>query len=186
MSLAHSKCERAAHQSTVRFIPAMMLSDPPAPPLLRLPPAGAPGDEAPEVTEADRKDLGATVTVRLLSLEGASCTLSCSRYATLRSLQKQLCSAFGKNYPFIAAAVCVGKDAFSDFEHVPFRSAVDDQAVSVVFTRQLTDPSGYDDIGRKRGYKVTLEHECAWEQARARGETTLDLEEWLSPLKRLK
>ena len=40
-------------------------------------------------------------------------------------------------------------------------SVVDDQTVSVAFARQLTDPSGYDDIGRKRGYKVTLENELS-------------------------
>ena len=161
----------------------MMLSDPPAPPLLRLPPACAPSDEAPEVTEADRQP--STVAVRLVSLEGATCTVSCHRYATLRSLQKQLCAAFGKNYPFTSARVCVDKEAFSDGDDVPFRTAVDHQTANVIFSRQVTDPSGYDEVSRKRGNKITLAHECAWEQARAKGETSLDLEEWLCPVKRL-
>ena len=163
----------------------MMLSDPAAPPLLRLPPACAPKDEAAEVAEADRQPSSTTVTVRLLSLEGAACTLSCNRYATLRSLQKQLCSALGKNYPFTSATVCIDKEAFSDGDDVPFRSAVDHQTANVIFSRQVSDPSGYDEIARKRGNKITLEHECAWEQARAKGETALDLEEWLCPVKRL-
>ena len=161
----------------------MMLSDPPAPPLLRLPPACAPSDEAPEVTEADRQP--STVAVRLVSLEGATCTVSCHRYATLRSLQKQLCAAFGKNYPFTSARVCVDKEAFSDGDDVPFRTAVDHQTANVIFSRQVTDPSGYDEVSRKRGNKITLAHECAWEQARAKGETTLDLEEWMCPVMRL-
>ena len=161
----------------------MMLSDPPAPPLLRLPPACAPSDEAPEVTAADRQP--STVAVRLVSLEGATCTVSCHRYATLRSLQKQLCAAFGKNYPFTSARVCVDKEAFSDGDDVPFRTAVDHQTANVIFSRQVTDPSGYDEVSRKRGNKITLAHECAWEQARAKGETTLDLEEWMCPVMRL-
>ena len=163
----------------------MMLSDPPAPPLLRLPPACAPSDGAPEVTEADRQPSNATVAVRLVSLEGATCTLSCHRYATLRALQKQLCSAFAKNYPFTSATVCIDKEAFSDGDDVPFRSAMDHQTATLIFSRQVTDPSGYDEVSRKRGNKITLEHECAWEEARAKGETTLDLEEWLCPVKRL-
>ena len=163
----------------------MMLSDPPAPPLLRLPPACAPSDEAPEVTEADRQPPSTTVAVRLVSLEGATCTVSCHRYATLRALQKQLCAAFGKNYPFTSARVCVDKEAFSDGDDVPFRTAVDHQTANVIFSRQVTDPSGYDEVSRKRGNKITLEHECAWEEARAKGETTLDLEEWLCPVMRL-
>ena len=155
----------------------MLLPDPAAPPLLQLPPAGAPDD--PEMAEADREFLSATVTLRLVSLRGASCTLSCRRDATLRSLQRELCSLFGKNHPFTAASVCIGNQAFSDGDDVPFRLASNDETVSVVFGRQVGDPSGYDVIQRRRANRISLADECAWEQQVDTGETRLSLEEWI-------
>ncbi len=56
--------------------------------------------------------------------------------------------------------------------------------MSVIFQRQISDPYGYDEIGRKRGNKITLEQECTWEALAASGETTLGLEEWASSSKR--
>ena len=152
----------------------MMLPDPALPPALQLPPAMA-CSEAP-VTEDQRRP--SEVTVQLVSLEGATCSLTCRRHATLRSLQRELCSLFGKNFPHMAASVCIGESAFSDFDHVPFRLAADHQTVNIVFSRQQTDPSGYDFIHRSRGDRVSLDDECAWEQLVASGETDLSLEEW--------
>ena len=152
----------------------MLLPDPVvAPPLLQLPPACAPKHDVQEMTD------GATVTLRFVSLQGASCTLSCHRYATLRSLQRDICSLFGKNYPFCGASVCIGNQAFSDGDDVPFGSAVDDETVNVIFSRQVADPSGYDFVQRRLANRVTLADECAWEQQTDTGETDLSLEEWV-------
>ena len=149
----------------------MMLPDPAAPPMLRLPPACAPKDDAPEMTD------GATVTLRLVSLQGSSCTLNCHRYATLRSLQREICSLFAKNYPFCGVSVCIGNQAFSDFEDVPFRCAVGGDTATVIFSRQQSDPSGYDFVQRRRANRVSLADGCAWEQQIDTGETDLSLED---------
>ena len=94
-------------------------------------------------------------------------------------MQKQLCQTFGKNFPFTAAAMCVGNVAYSDFDDAPLRQAMDHQTVSVIFSRQVLDSSGYDQVSRKRGNKITLEDECKWEAQTVAGETDLDLEEWI-------
>ena len=152
----------------------MLLPDPVvAPPLLQLPPACAPRDDVPEMTD------GATVTLHFVSLQGASCTLSCHRYATLRSLQRDICSLFGKNYPFCGASVCIGNQAFSDFEDVPFRCAVGGDTATVIFSRQQSEPSGHDFVQRRRTNRVSLADECAWEQQIDTGETDLSLEDWV-------
>ena len=151
----------------------MVLPDPAAPPMLRLPPAIAPKDDAPEMTDV------ATVTLRLVSLQGSSCTLNCHRYATLRSLQREICSLLAKNYPFCGVSVCIGNQAFSDGDNAPFRCAVDGDTATVIFSRQQTDPSGYDFVQRRRANRVTLADECAWEQQVDNGETDLSLEEWI-------
>ena len=62
---------------------------------------------------------------------------------------------------------------------VPFRLASDDETASVIFSRQLSDPSGYDHIHRRRANRVSLADECAWEHQVDAGETDLSLEEWL-------
>ena len=155
----------------------MLLPDPPAPPLLELPPAGAP--DVPEMVEAEQELLSATVTLRLVSMQGASSMLRCHRYATLRSLQRDICSLFGKNFPFWGASVCIGNQTFSDGDNAPFRCAVDGDTATVIFSRQQTDPSGYDFVQRRLANRVTLEDECAWEQQVDNGETDLGLEEWI-------
>ena len=155
----------------------MLLPDPATPPLLQLPPAGVP--DAPEMAEADQEFLNATITLRLVSLHGASSTLSCHRYATLRSLQREVCSLFAKNYPFCGVSVCIGNQAFSDGDDVPFRCAVDGDTATVIFSRQQSDPSGYDFVQRRRANRVTLADECAFEQQVDSGETELSLEEWI-------
>ena len=112
---------------------AMMLPDPAEPTVLHLPPAAiAPGDGEETVAE---KSVPNIVTANFVSLEGASVDLTFQRQATLRAMQKQLCAAFGKNFPFTAAAVCIGEEAFSDFEDVPFRLASNYETVNVIFTR---------------------------------------------------
>ena len=155
----------------------MLLPDPATPPLLQLPPAGVP--DAPEMAEADQEFPSASVTLRRSSLHGASSTLSCHRYATLRSLQREVCSLFAKNYPFCGVSVCIGNQAFSDGDNVPFRCAVDGDTATVIFSRQQTDPSGYDFVQRRRANRVTLADECAFEQQVDSGETELSLEEWI-------
>ena len=85
--------------------------------------------------------------------------LRCQRHATLRSLQGPLCSAFCKNYPYNAANLIIGGQAFSDFDDVPLLIAADYDCASVVFAKQLSDPHGYDQISRKRGNKITLEED---------------------------
>ncbi len=155
----------------------MMGPDPADPPTLLLPPAAcASSDDAPETTEINHPS---TVAVTCVSLEGATVHLTFQRHTTLRAMQKQLCAAFGKNYPYTAAAVCVGEEAFSDFEDVPFRLASNYETVNVIFTRQISDPYGYVEISRKRSNKITLEEECTWEALVAKGETQLELEEWV-------
>ena len=44
-----------------------------------------------------------TVTAQYVSLRGQEQTLSFARDASLHDMQKDLCSAFGKYYPFIEA-----------------------------------------------------------------------------------
>ncbi len=155
----------------------MMGPGPADPPALQLPPADcASSDDAPETTEINHPS---TVAVTCVSLEGATVHLVVQRQATLRAMQKQLCAAFGNNYPYTAAAVCIGEEAFSDFEDVPFRLASNYETVNVIFTRQISDPSGYVEISSKRANKITLEEECVWEALVAKGETQLELEEWV-------
>ena len=154
----------------------MMHPDPADPPVLQMPPAAADGVQQSSAVEHP----STMVTVTCISLEGASVELNFPRHTTLRAMQKPLCSAFGKNWPYSAAAVCVDEEAFSDFEHVPLRAAKDFDKANVGFTRQISDPYGYDQISRKRGIRITLEDECTWEELATRGETDMDLEEWVS------
>lgn len=44
-----------------------------------------------------------TVTARFVSLQGEPKVLSFARDASLHDMQKDLCSAYGKYYPFIEA-----------------------------------------------------------------------------------
>ena len=90
----------------------MMHPDPIDPPALQMPPPAVGEVQQAAATEHQ----SATVTVTCVSLEGATVDLSFQRRTTLRAMQKPLCSAFGKNWPFSAAAVCVGEQAFADFE----------------------------------------------------------------------
>ena len=117
------------------------------------------------------------MAVTFLSLEGVSVILEFPRQATLKAMQKQLCSVFGKNYPYTAAYLCVGAKAYSDFESIPLLEATDHETANVTFVRQVSDPSGYVEVSRKRSNKITLREECAWEDLVAKGETDLDLEE---------
>jgi hypothetical protein len=187
LHIAHVPYPQPSHSipphplSHLRF--NMMLPDPlAAPPSLQLPPAASDGD-APDAMEI-KPAPSSTVNVRVVSLQGASVDMTFQRHTCLRAMQKQLCAAFGKNFPYSTAAVCVGNEAFSDFEDIPLRLAEDHQTVSVIFQRQISDPYGYDEIGRKRGNKITLEQECTWEALAASGETTLGLEEWAFSSKR--
>ena len=133
-----------------------MMRDPADPPFLQLPPAALSiGDGTPESVD----EPSAAVCVTFVSMEGSTCVLRCQRHATLRSLQRPLCSAFCKNYPYNAANLIIGGQAFSDFNDVPLLTAADYDCASVVFAKQLSDPHGYDQISRLRGNKITLEED---------------------------
>ena len=155
----------------------MMHPDPADPPKLQLPPAAIPSGNGEGAVAA--RSTPDTVAVTFVSLEGTCVHLTFQRHTTLKAMQKQLCSAFGKNFPHAAAVLCVGAKAYSDFEDVPLLEAVNHETANVTFVRQLTDPSGYDQISRKRANRITLEEECTWEALVAKGETQLELEEWV-------
>ena len=166
----------------------MMLPDPVAsPPILQLPPAAcATSDDVP--ADVGAQPPSSMVTVRCVSLEGATVELTFARDTTLRAMQKPLLRAFGKNYPYSSVAACVGEKAFSDFEDLPLRGALPGDTINVVFARQISDPSGYDQIDRKRGKhgnKVSLEDECRWEAQTIAGETDLGLDEWIFSTKNI-
>ncbi len=79
----------------------------------------------------------------------------------------------------VAAVLCVGAKAYTDFESIPLLEATNHETVNVTFVRQISDPSAYDQISRKRANKITLEEECTWEALVAKRETQLELEEWV-------
>ena len=150
----------------------MQLPDPAAPPALQLPPAAI--QNITPIDESEQLD----VTLSLVSLEGATSSLKCCRHSTLRSLQRNLCASFGKNYPHTAAAVCIENITYADFDDVPFLATENHQVVNVVFYKQQADPSGYDIILRSPSARISLEEECSWEQQLASGETNLALKDW--------
>ncbi len=109
------------------FVWTMQLPDPAAPPALQLPPAAI--QNITPIDESEQLD----VTLSLVSLEGATSSLKCCRHSTLRSLQRNLCASFGKNYPHTAAAVCIEHVTYADFDDVPFLATVNHQVVNVIF-----------------------------------------------------
>ena len=147
---------RKRWRASTHHLRIAMMRDPADPPFLQLSPAALSiGDEAPESVD----EPSTAICVTFVSMEGATCVLRCQRHATLRSLQRPLCSAFCKNYPYDAANLIVGGQAFSDFDDVPLLTASDYDCANVVFTKQLSDPHGYDQIARKRGNHITLEED---------------------------
>ena len=150
----------------------MMRPDPADPPAFELPAACSPNG------------YGDTVVVTFISLEGVSVILDFPRRTTLKAMQKQLCSAFGKNYPYTAAYLSIGTKGYSDFDATPLLEAVNGDTANITFVRQIADPSGYVEVARKHANKITLQQECAWEDLVAKGETNLSLEEWIFSARR--
>ena len=63
------------------------------------------------------------------------------------------------------------------FQLQPFLDCKDGEEIQVAFA-QTDDPFFYD-LADRRSHKISLEDEMAWEEARASGSTTLDLQDWL-------
>ena len=97
--------------------------------------------------------------------------------ASLRQVQKLLCGLFAERFPVMKADVVVRGELFRNFMDHPFLECQDGDEIQVAFS--LSDDPFFYDLADRRSPDVPLEQEIEWEEARANGSTTLDLQAWL-------
>ena len=78
-----------------------------------------------------------------MSLQGYGVTLVLDRDIRLGDMQRQLCSAFSKHFPFSQVGVVIGERVFVDFLERPLLHVADKEKVDVVWTR-TTDMTHID------------------------------------------
>ena len=103
--------------------------------------------------------------------------LEVEKRASLRHVQKLLCSIFAERFPCMKASVVVRGEHFASFLDRPFFNCEDGDEIEVAFSP--TDDPFFYDLNDRSSHKISLEDEMAWEEARASGSTTLDLQAWL-------
>ena len=103
--------------------------------------------------------------------------LEVEKHASLRHVQESLCNIFSERFPCMQASVTVRGQHFASFLDRPFLNCEDGDEIEVVFS-PADDPYFFDYRDRCLP-KISLEDEVEWEEARASGSTTLDLQAWL-------
>lgn len=121
------------------------------------------------------------LTVEFEDLDaGTSVTRLLENSVTLRELQRDLRSAFGKPFPKMQANLVIGDRVFDGFIDTPFSDMLEENGVievTVCFCR-TTDPFFYDQADRTK-LKYTLADEVAYDTAKESGATELSFSEWL-------
>ena len=113
--------------------------------------------------------------------DGHLLTTELPKEATLRDLQRELCSLFKKPFPKqLAKRVSVLEGDYCDQDDKPFMDVILDKvSAKVAFAENTTECYFYDMVHRT-GPKATLAEEIAWEEECEKGLTNQSLKEWLA------
>ena len=77
------------------------------------------------------------VSARFRTLQGQERTLTFPRGAALSEMQKELCLAFSKYYPFVEVGLIVNETTlFLEIVDRPLLHVAEGKAIEVIFTRQ--------------------------------------------------
>ena len=104
----------------------------------------------------------APMIVILFQCEGDVRPLSVRREATLRDVQKQLCTMFRRPFPKTKCLLDVAGVQYEDFIEKPFEVCVDFTPCRIYF-EPTDDPYFYDLVDRRSTSKLTLHEELEME-----------------------
>ena len=105
----------------------------------------------------------APMIVILFQCEGVVRPLSVRREATLRDVQKQLCTMFRRPFPKTKCLMDVACVQYEDFIERPFEDIVVDFTPCRIYFEPTDDPYFYDLVDRRSTSKLTLHEELEME-----------------------
>ena len=103
------------------------------------------------------------------------------REASLRNVQKEICSVFGERFPAMKADIVFGKAVFDSFIDRPFVACADGDVMEVRF-QPSDDPYWYD-FADRRMPKVSVDTDIEKEAAVTGAETSITPVEWDAPFR---